>query len=71
MQCKVDQYMHVISKESFITCPFTCLLVIAFHTCVHFHKMVPPQQNTTQLTFQRTLKFPLQELFNVVILDKG
>jgi hypothetical protein len=24
--CKVDQYMHVVSKEPFITCPFTCLL---------------------------------------------
>ena len=24
--CKVDQYKHVISEESFITCPFTCLL---------------------------------------------
>ena len=26
MQCKVDQYMCVISKESFIMCLFTCLL---------------------------------------------
>ena len=26
MQCKVSQYMCVVSKESFITCPFTCLL---------------------------------------------
>ena len=25
-QCKADQYMCVVSKESFITCPFTCLL---------------------------------------------
>ena len=25
-RCEVDQYMHVLSKESFITCPFTCLL---------------------------------------------
>jgi hypothetical protein len=24
-QCKADQYMHVISEEFFITCPFTCL----------------------------------------------
>ncbi|KRY62210.1 hypothetical protein T4D_13888 [Trichinella pseudospiralis] len=23
---EVNQYMHVVSKESFITCPFTCLL---------------------------------------------
>ena len=26
MQCKADQYTHVVSKKSFITCPFTCLL---------------------------------------------
>lgn len=26
MQCKADQYMRVVSKESFITCPFTCSL---------------------------------------------
>jgi hypothetical protein len=26
MQCKEDQYMYVVSKESFIVCPFTCLL---------------------------------------------
>jgi hypothetical protein len=26
MQCKVDQYIRVVSKESFIMCPFTCLL---------------------------------------------
>ena len=26
LQCKADQYMHVVSKESFIICPFTCLL---------------------------------------------
>ena len=26
MQCKADLYMHVVSKESFITCPFTSLL---------------------------------------------
>ena len=25
-KCKVNQYMCVVSKESFITCPFTCLL---------------------------------------------
>ena len=25
-QCKADQYMCAISKESFIMCPFTCLL---------------------------------------------
>ena len=25
-QCKADQYMRVVSKDSFITCPFTCLL---------------------------------------------
>jgi hypothetical protein len=25
-QCKVDQYMHAISKESFIIRPFMCLL---------------------------------------------
>jgi hypothetical protein len=24
--CKADQYMCVVSKESFITCPFLCLL---------------------------------------------
>ena len=24
--CKVDQNMYVVSKESFITCPFMCLL---------------------------------------------
>jgi hypothetical protein len=26
MQCKKDQCMHVVSKESFITCPCKCLL---------------------------------------------
>jgi hypothetical protein len=26
MQRKVDQHLRVVSKESFITCPFTCLL---------------------------------------------
>jgi hypothetical protein len=26
MKCKANQYMGVISKESFITCPFSCLL---------------------------------------------
>jgi hypothetical protein len=26
MQCKADQYMRIVSKESFITCLFMCLL---------------------------------------------
>ena len=59
----------VLSRARFSrTSSLLCLLqrndpyefALAFHTCVHFNKIflhVFAQQNTIQLTFQRTLKF--------------
>jgi hypothetical protein len=72
IQCKADQYMHVVSKEFFITCPFLCLLyqnilspvsALAKHpfTFVHFRKTLLHVFASAKyhLTFQITLKFPL------------
>lgn len=34
LPCKADQYMHIISKESFILCPLMCLLYQNILSCV-------------------------------------
>ena len=62
-QCKRDQYMQVFSKESFIMCPFTCLLqqkvLSPVFTSAKYSFMCLSQQNIIQPTFQRILKLPL------------
>jgi hypothetical protein len=76
-QCKANQYMYIVSKESLITCSFTCLFqqnilspvsALAKHpfTCVHFrktllHMCAPAKHDPTQWTLQRTLMFSLKE----------
>jgi hypothetical protein len=71
MQCKADQYMYVISEESFITCPFTSLLWQSIlspvsasgkQTCVP-SCVYPSKAPVNQLTFQRALKFPLHKFY--------
>ena len=60
--CKADQSC----MKEFIVCPFTCLLQQNIPSPVSAPAKCSfkcwPQQNTIQMTFQRTLKFPLQEL---------
>lgn len=62
--------MCVVSKESFITCLFTCFNRTSFYLCplqlsiCSFMHL--PQQSTIQPTCQRTLKFPLQSCVYIV-----
>lgn len=58
----VQQHLrHVVNKEP-ITCPFTCISKASFHPCPLQRKFLLVSalaKHPTQLTFQRTLTFPL------------
>jgi hypothetical protein len=68
MQCKTDQYMCVVSKVSFIICPFMCLAERPL-SCVCFSEMLlhvfaPGKHNLKHnleksVDFAKNLKFPL------------
>jgi hypothetical protein len=75
MQCKSDQYMHVISRESFITCPFMCLFLaehrlscaLDIHTSVHFNKNVSSCVCPNETPSNQLSKEPLNFHFSLQI----
>ena len=71
MQCKVNQYMHVASKASFITPPFTVSFSKKFfHLCLLQEDM--PSHVWPSKTFQRNHKIPCLTLLETfVVLRTG
>jgi hypothetical protein len=51
MQCKSDEYTYVISKESYITCPFFLLCLLQWKLPSQEHPNLLPVSTSAQLSF--------------------